>query len=265
MIPEDSIWNDWRGAEAYREYVEAFPLYPALNHRLARLADLERADRVLDVGCGTGTTAAACLDLLPETATLVGIDGAAAMIEIARVSDPRATFLQVNTDDLPGPVAGRFDRIVCNAAFWLLPRTGRVLSALWERARRGARLVFNLPAQRMESVAAAPDPFQWELGTALIDHLGEGRLPLDLPLFSLEGIERALAGAGFRLESTETYVYRGRQEELIELMLLPAMTARLAPELSWAERRRIVRGAAARSDPDLEVEIPWLYFVARAD
>ena len=266
MIPEEPIWDSWVGAEAYREYVETYPLYPALNRRAAELADLQRARRVLDLGCGSGLTTAACLSLLPADSRVLAIDGASIMVEIARarVRDTRAEFLQLDAGNLSRTRGGGFDRAVCNAALWLFPRPEHVLSDLRESLTGGALFVFNIPAERIEDAASTPDPFQVELGRTLMCHRFGRQQPQKLPLFDMARIEHTLDCAHFRLERTERYTYTGRQQELMELMRIPAMTARLLPGMAHDQRDRIVLQAAARCDPAREVEVPWIYFVARA-
>lgn len=194
------------------------------------------------------------------------MDGAPTMVEIARahVLDSRARFLRSSAGDLSHNLSGRFDRAVCNAALWLFPRPRHALSELREILEPGALFVFNIPAERLEGTTSVPDPFQVELGATLMRHGLGRRQSQELPLFNSTRIELALKRAHFRLERTERYTYRGRQHELIELMRIPAMMARLAPALPEDERSRIVSLAASRCDPAREVEVPWIYFVARA-
>lgn len=63
--------------------------------------------------------------------------------------------------------------------------------------------------------------------------------------------------------TAERFVYRGRQGELIDLMELPAMIARAAPEASVEGRAAAVAEARKDVDPAQPVEVPWGYFVAR--
>lgn len=254
------MWDDWNNVEAYREHVESYPLYPALNRRLARLADLGEARRVLDLACGTGATTAACLELLPAGAEILAIDSAASMVEVARcrVRDPRARFLCRDVAELDHLQLERFDRVVCNAASWLFPRPGAVLSALKRHLVTGGLVVFNVPAERIAGSPVEPHPFQVELAASL----GPRRLPAER-LFDRQRIAAVLSRHGFELENVELYRHVGRQEELMELMQIPAMARRLAPYLAREDGLRIVRAAAERCDPDLEVDVPWLYFVAR--
>jgi SAM-dependent methyltransferase len=263
-MSRDAVWDDWLSAEAYREYAERYPLYPALNYRLAQLADLRRARRVLDLGCGTGETSAACLRHLPVDAEILGLDSAATMVEIARcrVGDPRARFLCASAAGLTARRLGRFDRVVCNAASWLFPSPAAVLSELRDLIEPDGLMVFNIPAERVVGEGPKPHPFQLELAASLMTRL-PGPYSTTERQFTPEGIKAVLERCHFRIERIEPFRHVGRQQELMELMQIPAMAARLQPDLDAQRGLRIVEAAAARSDPNLEVDVPWIYFVAR--
>ena len=89
-----------------------------------RAADLAtrvapRAQRVLDIGCGTGALLRTLADRLPAAIELVGVDPAAGMITAARAVpalDPRITFEQAAAERLPQPDAS-FDLVVSVTSF----------------------------------------------------------------------------------------------------------------------------------------------------
>ncbi len=255
-----SCWQGWLNAEVYQEFVEHWPIYAWLNRDLAAGADLETARRVLDLGSGTGATAAACLRRMRPEARLVGIDGSAEMVGVARsrVRDERALFVVADARAVGEAVRNRFDRIVANASFWLLPRTAKFYAALGALSEPDALLTFNVPAEEVAGEVVRPHAFQVALGRRLRGrHMSFAR-----PTVALhpERLEERLGVHGFRLEKRESLVYKGRQRELIELMAIPAMTARLAPGLSAEERQAAVAEAAAAVDPGEEVEVPWVVF-----
>jgi len=241
------VWDSWRNAEAYSEYVERFPIYRALNQRLVELAELGTAQRVLDLACGAGSTTEACLKELPALGEIVAVDSAEAMVELARsrIGDPRVRFKTGDAHLLDPAEIGTFDRAVCNAAFWLLGRPAVVLDRLSRCLVDGGLVVFNVPAERLREIPTQPDPFQLELTAALAK---QGAATDGLAALQIEraAIETALDRAGFRLERTVLHRHRGRQRELIALMQIPAMAARVAPELEPASCQQAVRRAARR-------------------
>ena len=146
----EHYWNDWHNAEVYNSYVHEYPIYRELNGRLAELAELAAVRRVLDLACGAGATAQSCLRRMPRDAELVGVDASEAMVALARihVRDPRARFEVAPAASLAGAVDGRFDRALCNAAYWQLALRDAVLAELAELLAPGA------PSKRRPTVSS---------------------------------------------------------------------------------------------------------------
>lgn len=262
-MPSESPWSGWANAEIYDAFVAEHGIYRALNRRLVELAEIASARRVLDLACGGGATARACLEVLPARGELVGVDASQAMVRIARerVRDPRARFEVAPAAALERAAPGPFDRAVSNAAFWQFPGKRAVLAALARVLEDGGLLVFNVPAELLAGETSEPTPFQVALARAVEARSGHP-LPTSPPL-DPERLVARLAEAGFELAAREPFAYRTRQEELMELMAIPAMLRRLAPDLPEPERRTALAQARRRTDPEQEVTIPWLYFVAR--
>lgn len=272
--PPHSPWSGWHNAEVYETFTREHGIYRALNRRLADLAEMETAERVLDLACGAGATALACLERMPGRAELVGVDGSEEMVAVARdrVRDPRARFRVAGASALERVTAGPFDRAVCNAAFWQFPDPGAVLAALARILSPGGRLVLNVPAERLASDRASGEvedaeshltPFQVALARAVerrTGHAFPGHETLDPGR-----LEHRLAEAGFGAIERHPFAYRGRQRELMELMTIPAMIDRVAPDLPEADRRAALDEATRRTDPDQRVVVPWVYFLARRD
>ncbi len=254
-------WRSWLNAEIYDRFVREQRIYGWLNRELVGLAAIPGAARILDLGCGTGATTLACLPGMDARAEIVGIDASEEMVRVARanVLDPRARF-EVGAVAEAGRLEGTFDRIVCNAAFWQFPAAGPVLEALARRATPGCRLVFNVPAERVVGEGTTIHPFQVALRAQIETELGrrfEG-VPV---LLDRERLEATAAEHGFALTGVERRVYRGLQQELMELMSIPAMIGPLTSGLDDAQREAALRRARERSSPELEVRVPWLYFI----
>lgn len=253
-------WSSWINAEIYDRFVRERSIYGWLNERLVELARISTARRILDLGCGTGATTLSCLPRMPREAEIVGIDASEPMVRVARdnVLDPRASF-EVGAAAEVDRLGGRFDRVVCNAAFWQFPAAAPVFRALARTTLPGARFVFSVPAERVESEPSTIHPFQ----VALMQEIERERDgPLDVAPVTVDPatLERQAADQGFERAAAERHVYAARQAELIELMTIPAMSQPVMPGLSEARRERVLQRAARRVDRDESVDVPWIFF-----
>ncbi len=257
-------WDGWYNAEVYRAFLRRHPVYDHLNRRLVELAEITSARRVLDLACGSGATARACLRRLPGDGELVGVDASEAMIELARmeVRDPRARFQVAAAAAVAEAVPGPFDRAVSNAAFWQFPAPRPVLASLARILAPGALLVFNIPAERVAGEAAQVHPFQVALARA-IERRTHRPFPRRATGLDPAHLAQWLDETGFEVVDRVRFPSRGRQGELMELMEIPAMLAPLSPGLSPEARRQAISEARARTDPDEAVAVPWIYFIAR--
>lgn len=260
------VMDPWRGrvnAEVYDRFVRDHQIYRRINHRLAELAGLCDARRVLDLACGTGATALACLRLMDFDADLIGVDASEDMVEVARANilDRRARFLVCPAASVSRARVEGFDRAVCNAAFWQFPAPRAVLEALSSVLDPGARFVFNVPAERVEGEGRSAHPFQLAIARALEARTGRP-FPAAPATIHPDLLLGALDETGFEPDERVRYTYEGRQSELIELMSIPAMLAPLAPELSDDARQEAWEEARARTDPEEKVAVEWIYFQA---
>lgn len=257
-------WRGWDNAEIYDAFVRRHRIYRRLNQKMVEMADLDRARRVLDLGCGTGATALACLRVLDPDAELIGVDASAEMVEVARanVFDPRASFVVAGAAGLADAVAAPFDRIVCNAAFWQFPSPGAVFRALAAVAGPGALVVWNVPAERVRGERPRIHPFQVALARAVEAATGSpiGSSPTAV---DLDALRRVARDAGFATDPPVRLEYRGQQGELIELMSIPAMIRPLTPDLDDEERDALLDDARRRVDPEENVVVPWVYVIHR--
>lgn len=252
-------WHSWINAEIYDRFVRERPIYGWLNRILVELAELSRVERILDLACGTGATTLACLAEMAPRATILGIDKSAEMIGVARanVLDPRAQFEVAPAVDV-GRLDERFERVVCNAAFWQFPSADPVFAALAACTRPGTRFVFNVPAARVEGESGPIHPFQVALMQEVERELGE---PFLAPPTRLEPVGTISSRHGFTLVGTERHEYVGRQEELVELMTIPAMILPLTPGIDDDRRQAVVERARGKTDLAQEVTVPWIYFI----
>ncbi len=253
-------WRTWQNAESYDLFVRHREIYPWLNRNLVEMADLDDARGVLDLGCGTGATTLACLARLGPDAEIVGVDASEEMIGVARcnVLDKRARFVVAPAAAI-GDLEGAFDRVVSNAAFFQFPAPDAVLRALAGVTVAGARLVFNVPAQRLAGETVPIHPFQMALFRE-IRKAGGGEALVRAVDLDTAAICRSAAAQGFARLAIERRVWEGRQDELMELMTIPAMLEPLTPGWNDDRRNQVLERARQSADPEEVVTVPWVFF-----
>lgn len=165
----------------------------AYHQKLALAASLLRPkDRVLEIGCGTGTTA---LRLAPHVAHYTATDGSRSMIGIAsaKLGPSALANVTLHHADAAEQVAGApFDAICAFSLLHLVEDLPGVLAALHAQLKPG-----GLFLSKTVCTKTAPWPIR-----LLIPALTTLRLAPRVTPLSRAGLVRHIADAGFRLERT---------------------------------------------------------------
>jgi len=129
--------TDAQGGQVVQSAVEVYEeffvpgLFGQWPDRVLDGAGVQEADRVLDVGCGTGVLARAAVERVSRTGGVAGVDPNDGMLAVARRLSPDVTWKNGVAERLPYPEAS-FDRVV--SQFALMFFTDRP-AALAEMAR----------------------------------------------------------------------------------------------------------------------------------
>src|SRR5438309_4418399 len=204
-------------------------MYDDTSRDLVRLAGIGDARTIVDLACGTGATTRAILAAARPDASIVGIDGAKAMLDVAKktVRDERVRYVLADAKDLAAHVDSA-GAIVCNSAIWQLDLRA-VFAAAAEVLAPGGRFAFNigrqfimLPFTDDELSRSRPSLSEYVQAIATLDH--DYVAPLRRRhgrLLSPDIVEEMLTNAGLLVETFEVIGYEETVERQYAWLRIP--------------------------------------------
>ena len=194
MVDSKTFWDKMapKYAESQMRSVEDY------EHTLARtLSHLTPEMRVLEMGCGTGTTA---LRLAPHVKEFVGTDQSSEMIRIARdkAADEHSNLeFRVLGAAESAQLEEGFDVVMGFNLFHLVPDADAVLADIFKMLKPGGLMISKTPCLMDKA-------FGWKrfLVAGMLPILKRiGKAP-DVGLWRIADVDRRIADAGFEtLES----------------------------------------------------------------
>lgn len=192
------FWN--RMAARYaRAPMRAPDAYAATLDRVR--AHLKPGDRVLELGCGTGTTA---IRLADAVTTITATDIADTMLEIARGRAAEASVTNVtfaHADAAEVTAGAPYDAVMAFNLLHLMPDRAATLATTLRDLRPGGLLI-------CKTICLAEPGQSWKLRLALavalpvLQALG---LAPRLARLTVAGLEAEIAAAGFEIVETGSY------------------------------------------------------------
>ena len=134
-------------AENYERYFVPAIAAPVAAD-LVRAADLQPGERVVDVACGTGVIARLAAERVGPSGTVIGVDVAPDMIDVARTTAAASGLAiewhQADAASLPLP-DDAFDVVCCQMGLMLFADRAAALSEMRRVLRGGGRLALSTP------------------------------------------------------------------------------------------------------------------------
>jgi SAM-dependent methyltransferase len=254
-------WDDRRTVRYYKAFCRRHSRYRKANAMLAAHSDLRGGQCVLDLAAGLGHTAEAILPYLDDMGRILCVEPAAAMRTAGarRLSDPRICWKAAC------PATGRFDRIVCGAAFWQLRPLEVTCRQLAGLLAPGGALCFNVPALYLgvpDEPGGGQDPWLLQLPARLAEEHALADAAIE-PLPDPDEMEALLMEAGLR---PKRWAYRLRitQDAYRDWLKIPVLTNGLLPDLDPDQRARRLDQAFQTVDAASWRWERWLGWIAWA-
>ncbi|MEU5880408.1 methyltransferase domain-containing protein [Spirillospora sp. NPDC047279] len=173
-------------------YDSAFGYVSAHGAPLVDLLDPQPGERVIDLGCGTGTFAA---EIAERGAEVLGIDGSVDMVSQAAKLHPGLSFAVGDAHDFT--TSESFDAVASNAALhWMTRDPDAVISSVHAALRPGGRFVAEMGGAGNCAELIAAMQTAWR-----VFGLGEPELPWYFP--SPGEYTNRLEDAGFTVRLLE--------------------------------------------------------------
>jgi trans-aconitate 2-methyltransferase len=165
------------------------------GRELIQMADIKPWEKVLDIGCGTGTLTASIAEILKQ-GTVIGIDPSRKRLAQARgqaKGRPNMVLLQMRAELMD--FDEQFDLAFSNSALQWIKEQEKVLSLVHSALKRGGRIAFQMPTKHF-----CPSFYEYVFGSIKrlsLEHFFWGwEPPWFLP--EKEEYDYLLRGAGFR-------------------------------------------------------------------
>ena len=124
-------------------YDRSFGFVSAFGSDMVDLLAPRPGERIVDLGCGTGTLTA---KIAERGADVMGIDGDAAMVDRARALHPQLAFRHADGRDFA--IEGEADAVFSNAALHWMKEPRPVIACVARALRPGGRFVAEMGAHR---------------------------------------------------------------------------------------------------------------------
>ncbi len=145
-----TIPDDWdNSAEKYAAFASRKALYLESAEAIIRSAEIERGMVILDLACGSGIVTETILrQPYGSDVEIVAVDYSPEMLNRARsrITSPNVQFHQGRAEELSKVVQAKFDRVLCNAAFWHFDKA-RAFSEICRILKPSGRCLIGIPTQ----------------------------------------------------------------------------------------------------------------------
>ncbi|WP_134683188.1 class I SAM-dependent methyltransferase [Brevibacillus migulae] len=129
MSQSDKMWDA-------TTYDNKLSFVSELGKNIFELLEVQKGEKVLDLGCGTGDLAAIIQD---RGAFVHGIDMSESMIQQARQKYPSHTFSVADAQTFSTPE--QYDAVFSNAALHWMKQPEQTIASIWMTLRSGGRFV----------------------------------------------------------------------------------------------------------------------------
>lgn len=248
--------NFEQSPEKYQAFEDRYGFFGNLIRILLTRVPLARGARILDVGCGTGSSSVHIAETVPEC-LVWGLDNSSAMLDKARLrfgDAPRLRFVEGDAARLNEYFDFQFDAIIYSASIFLIPDYQASLRRARDLLKKGGRVALTF-------IDGLYD-VEGRNAFALADLEAEEGVSLKrlVKLNEFHSFFRTI----FPVERSWQEDFRLPEEILRDFFSVPAMSAGLFPGVQYPERVTKVQRLFDHL-PNTERCFRWIFIVGEIE
>jgi len=220
----------------------------AINAALLPFANVRAGERVLDIGCGCGTTTFAFADAVGPNGMVTGLDISAPMLGVARARAASKSAEFIEADASAHSFRPEYDAVTSRFGVMFFADPGAAFANIRKSLKPGGRLAFVCWRAMPENVWAFA-PFMAARDLLPAQPPPDPNAPGPFAFADPVRLKSILEGAGFKnvkLEKLDTVMHMAATaRDAAQFSLSIGPLSRAAAELDEATRAKIVERVAA--------------------
>jgi ubiquinone/menaquinone biosynthesis C-methylase UbiE len=234
-----------QSAELYDQFEDRFGFFEWLTKELAASCGVVSGMKVIDIGCGTGTSSEVLGTLVGPNGKVLGLDFSEEMLNLAR---EKVGVGKNNNIDFRLCGANEIDTIsdldvrivLYNACIFLIPEPEMVLQKAYDILPGSGTIGMNYLITLSDHPKTTTDPFTVPDLFHRLHSTGEVFAPYGRRINDISQLPTILDGIGFQSIRTGVVTRQLDLEEVRAFYSIPAQSAALWPKNKYPERLKLL-------------------------
>lgn len=226
--------NFEKSAKSYETFEQRHGLFKKLTLHLATKCKIKKGMKVVDIGCGTGTSTFTLANYVGPNGKVIGIDFSEKMLKIAKEkeSPPNVDFFLDDANNIDTLVENKVDAVLFNACIFLIPTYKETLAATYKLLKTDGYVGMNYLLDLFDQNNT--DLFQ------LVKEKDLDYAPYGRSIIDTSTLPEILKQIGYTNISADTLAIEMQRQQIMDFYSVPAHSAGLYPKTPYKDRLKLL-------------------------